>query len=167
MERGNKKNFLIGTLVAIILFMAVGYAAFASALSISGSTSITGSWGVEFTNLTNSKIGGAKEEKEATYDATSVLFNVELNAPGDKMTYTITVKNTGTIDAKLKSIISSDLNGTDPIIYTITGIKDGDTLKAGESTTFNVIIEYVYSSELSEEIFTKQLSLSLNFEQAA
>ena len=42
------KNILIGGLLAIVLVMAVGYAAFATQLNITGTASITSNWDVHF-----------------------------------------------------------------------------------------------------------------------
>ena len=42
------KNILIGGLLAIVLIMAVGYAAFATQLTVNGTAEITSKWDVHF-----------------------------------------------------------------------------------------------------------------------
>ena len=45
---GKNKNILIGTLLAVVFVMAVGYAAFAQQLTINGTATINSSWDVHF-----------------------------------------------------------------------------------------------------------------------
>ena len=47
MESKNK-NILIASLLAVVLVMAVGYAAFVQQLTISGTAEITSTWNVHF-----------------------------------------------------------------------------------------------------------------------
>lgn len=162
----DRKNALIIALVAVILFMSLGYAAFASSLNINGTAKTTGSWDVEFTNLSETLSSGAVAKTAAAYTATTVTFDVELHAPGDYATYTATIENNGTIDAKLTSIIAPNLDGTDPIIYSLSGLAVNDVLEAGDSTTVTIRIDYDSSiTQPLEQAFNKALSVTLNFSQ--
>lgn len=63
MERGSdKKSLLIGSLVAVVLLMSVGFALFSQALEINSTGTISGNWSVKFkgSSLTEiSKSSGA------------------------------------------------------------------------------------------------------------
>ena len=50
----DKKKILIGTLCALIMIMAVGYALLSQQLSINGTANIVSNWQVEITNITES-----------------------------------------------------------------------------------------------------------------
>ena len=95
---------------------------------------------------------------EPQYTNTSVTFNPKFLKPNDTITYKITIKNEGTIDAKLGNInfTSDEENGSPAIIYSTTN--PSDTLRAGEETTFTVTIKY--DSEITEmpSITTKTIT---------
>ena len=109
------KNILIGGLLAIVLIMAVGYAAFATQLNINGTATIDASWNVHFdtsktaTNATENVSGVVAFTKGNTNSAPkgSVSYTDNLNAtveatlqsPGDKVDFTLTIKNEGSFDA--------------------------------------------------------------------
>ena len=88
-----KNNIIIGGLLVIVLLMVVGYAAFASKLSISGTSNITSNWDIEITNVESKNIiGSASNATNPTWTGLSATFNAKLVSPGDNITYNITVK---------------------------------------------------------------------------
>lgn len=113
MKTGHK-NIVIGALLGIVLLMIVGYAAFASNLTINSSAEIDSTWDVHIQNVSlKSKSGtstnvttpeggvsGASYPYVST-DGLTATFYAELMSPGDTMTYTVTVLNNGTLKAKL------------------------------------------------------------------
>lgn len=76
------KNIILIALIAVILLMAVGYAAFAQLLTINGTANITASWDVRISQIREGTLVGATS-KTATVgnDNLSANFNVELNYP--------------------------------------------------------------------------------------
>ena len=98
------KNALIGGLLAVVVVMAVGYAAFSQALIINGNATIDSNWQIRIIDIAASTTGsGVNAGAEVGSDYLSASFNASLTSPGDTVTYTITVENQGTIDAKLSS----------------------------------------------------------------
>lgn len=182
-----KKNYLIGGLLIAIIAMAVGYAALAQRLDITGTATIKGDvkWDVKFTNISSSFENGASNDVDEssqeilpTASGTSATFSVNLPNPGAKATYTITIKNAGTIDAKLDSITdlttgSSDagdtpgINPQDPtqIVFTVTGITEGETLAAGATKDITVTAEWSGDTMPNSEV-SKTAVIYLNFVQA-
>ena len=81
------------------------------------------------------------------------------------MQYTVTVENRGSIDAVLKTLSKTDSNNQ-AIIFEITGIEQGDTLKAHESTTFNVTVTYNKDVTNQPANLTSDLTITLDYVQA-
>mgnify|MGYP004561627853 CR=1 FL=1 len=137
-----KKSLIILVMCIAILFMAIGYAAFSTTLKINGSVGISGKWNVHFTNITTGTIvGSASVNAVPTYTDTTATMDTNLQLPGDSITYTLTLKNDGNIDAII-SAIDATADGSNAIIYTINGIKKGDKLAAGDTKTITIKIEY-------------------------
>lgn len=152
-----------------MVLMSVGYAVFATTLTINGNATITGSWNVEIISIESSFTGTADNKTAPSYTATTATFDADLKAPGDKATYTITVKNKGTITASLSSIVLTpdDTDGSSAIIYTIDSQPDVDsTLTANETTT--VVISATYDSTVTAvpTLKTKSFTGTLVYQQA-
>ncbi len=148
----DKKNVLIAALIAAVVFMAVGYAAFATTLNINGKATIDSNWDVEITGITSTHTGTASDKTAPTFTKTTATFDSTLVAPVDSSEYTITVENKGNIDAKLDSytLTSEDGDTQSPAIaYTkVSQPAEGSTLAAGESTTF--VVKATYDSSITE-----------------
>ena len=144
----NNKNIIIGALIIVIALMAVGYATFATQLTIRGTAEITGVWNVKITNIEAQEVSEGADSGSPQYTNTSVTFDSKLSKPGDTITYVVTIKNEGTIDATLQGVTFTpdEINGSPAIIYTNTEPKE--SLSAGEETTFN--IKVLYDPETTE-----------------
>ena len=165
------KNMLIGGLLAIVLIMAVGYAAFATQLNINGTANITSNWDIHIESITPGEpVGNAKNITTSVAEGKlSAEFKTELVAPGDSITYTVVVKNDGNLDAKLNSI---DFNkGTNSVIqYSYTGIDTtGETslLPAGRERTFTITVAYnsAITSQPGQDDLQSTLTMQLNYVQ--
>ena len=113
------KNILLGVLVVGLLGMTIAYAALSTQLRISGTASVPNvSWDIRISDLT--KASGTpsavtNQANTATGPASVAATNntsisglaVTLNQPGDKIQYTFSLYNNGTIDAKLGSFSES------------------------------------------------------------
>ena len=159
------KNALIGALLAVVFVMAVGYAAFAQTLTINGTATIDSTWDVHFDDSKTEGAGvinavaglagatapdggriGYQNGNQATLSAT-------LHQPGDKVTYTLTILNTGSIDAALhKPVLNVDgatagsglTQSKGNIQFTVQGLAEGTSLPNTDgSTTVQVIAEYI------------------------
>ena len=96
---------------------------------------------------------------EATLTDTQVSgFNATLKAPGDSATYTFTVKNAGSLAAKLSTFTMGTLscapadgssatteevgNVCKELSYTLTGVTEGETLAANASSDLTLKLEW-------------------------
>ena len=160
------KNFLIVGLISIIIVMVVGYAAFATQLQINGTATITSSWDVHIESITpGTPVGTATStEAEVGLDKLSATFHTNLVAPGDSLTYTVVVKNDGTIDAKLNNLVFTPGDNM-AINYSYSGIAVGNVVDAGDTLNFTVTV--TYNSAVTEQPLntTNTLSMVLTFIQ--
>ena len=112
-----QKNILIGGLIAVVLVMAVGYAAFATQLNINGTAEITSTWNVHFDSTktletqgvftaTGGALAGGGTGTAPTGTLSygsgnlSATLGVTLRQPGDTATFTLTIINEGSISAQ-------------------------------------------------------------------
>ena len=159
------KRAIIITMCTLICIMAVGYAAFATQLTINGTANIESTWNVEFTNITQvSKTSGVTITSAPTASGTTATFNVDLTSPGDKVVYRITVTNNGTLNAIIDKITASE-TGSDAIKFEVTGVKKGDKLASKKTTTFDVTISYDSSVTAQPSTTKNQLTVDINYVQ--
>ena len=163
------KNALIGALLAVVFVMAVGYAAFAQTLTINGSATIDSTWDVHFdgsktegAGIVDAEAGlegaTAPDGGRISYTDTNHKANLSatLHQPGDKVTYTLTILNTGSIDAALHEPVLTVEGATagtgltqskGNIQFTVQGLAEGTSLpKTSGSTTVKVIAECIDSA---------------------
>ena len=161
-----KKNLIIGGLMAVVLVMAVGYAAFASSLKISGTSNISTSWNISITDITTSnKVGSASVSGTPEHSGLTASFNTNLVLPGDSITYNIKVENKGNLNAKLNKIaLKKDNNSA--ILFETSGIKEGDVLKHGAYTTLSIKVTYSNSVTSQPTNLDASLTVTLDFVQS-
>ena len=153
----NYRNIIIITIIIIIIAMAVAYSAFATQLNINGQSKIVGEWNIKITGISAENVSPGCDAGTPKYSNTKAIFDAKLQKPGDTITYVITIKNAGTIDAVLSSadFIPDNENGSPAISYEITN--PAQSLKAGTETTCKVQI--IYNKETTEvpSIKTKKI----------
>ena len=162
------RNIIIGTLLAAILIMAVGYALLSQSLTINGTANITSNWDVKITGISEgTPTGTATNVSPATFTGTSATFNVNLVKPGDKMVYEITVSNEGTLNAELTGMtVSPESEADTGIYYRVTGVTQGETkLDASQTNTITVEVGWVATDTSTPEETTVPLTVNLTYTQ--
>ena len=150
MKDRNKRKLIIYVLVGVLMLTTVAYAALSTVLNVSGTVVKKGNlWNIYFTNPSSASIVGTATGSSINIQASSLNFQVSLYKPGDKVTYTVDIKNGGTIDAVLNSISLTGLDTakSNSLNYTVTysdgsAIKEGDTLNIGASRTIKITVEF-------------------------
>lgn len=140
------KGLLISMLCVVVIIMAVAFAAFSTNLNVNGTATISSTWNVAFDGNNSSCSDGSN----VIVSGTTATLSVGLEAPGDEVTCTIAVKNTGTLDAKLSSITSTP-SGEAPITFTVTpSTSDLATrpILAKESGTETITVKIAYDSNV-------------------
>ena len=150
MRDRNKRKIIIYSLIISLFAVTVAYAAISTSLNVTGNVVRKGGlWNIYFTNLSEPELTGDATNVEARVNSTTFNFGANLYEPGDSVTYTLDVKNGGTLSAKLSSIsvqAPADLEERN-LEYTITyvngdAITSGDLLLAGDSKTIKVVLKF-------------------------
>lgn len=197
-DRGLKVA-VIAALVVSVIAIGVGFAAFTETLTIAGRATVqTSTWKVKFSDLSTPTLAGGATVVTAptinTNDTAISTYDVKLSTPGDSVTYTFNVANTGTYDAELTSVTipskptctgTGDTAATDAdkvckhITYTLEyadakedgtkTIATGDTLGAGKSTSMVLKLSYdahnVAEDLPSGDVTLSDLGISLIYSQ--
>ena len=182
------KNVLIGALLAVVFVMAVGYAAFATTLTINGTAEITSNWHVGFDMEKDEDVPGvvtATKTTGTTDPSGTVTYSNDQNAtinatliqPGDKVTFTLTIENYGNIDAQLNTpVVSLNGEGSDEnpddlivkkgnIIFTVTA-PSPTTIAEGETATMTVTAEFDPSAQSVGTVTSSSITVTTLAEQA-
>lgn len=183
------KKFVIGALLAILIVMAVGYSAFSTVLTINGTASINSNWNVAFdttkTSATSGVIskttgfsGGTAPDGTVSYGngGQTATINATLRQPGDKVTFTLTIKNTGTIAAKLGTPSISGTNCTESgltctsssghIKFTVGNPASSSLAASTGTTTITVTAEFPNTTVSSSTTENASITVTLNATQA-
>lgn len=180
MRRRRIKNssYIAAILLLLLVGISVGYAAISTTLNINGTSSIGKStWDVHFENLAVTT-GSVTATTPATIqsDKTNITYTITLNNPGDYYEFTVDVKNSGTMAAKISATptLSGVSTAQDVYInYTVkysngNAIAANDTLAVGETKTFKVRVEFdsnISSSQLPSTTSSLSLGFSVNYVQ--
>lgn len=166
-KKKDQRNILIGVLLIAIVIMSVGYAAFATTLTINGTSKITGNWDVAITGIEKDEKTATADGGTPTYTALTATFAAEMNEPGDSVEYTITIKNSGSIDAKLNEVVPTITGAAEALKYTIDAPAANSVLASGETATVKVTATYNADStdNVTSETNTKALTLTLDYRQ--
>ena len=166
------KNALIGALLAVVFVMAVGYAAFATTLTINGTAEISSNWEVKYdttkttdasgvVNPTKTLAAGTLPSGTVTYQSDQeATVTATLNQPGDKVEFTLTILNTGSLDATLGAPTVTAGTGTTctdlvctstakHIKFTVGNPASSSLVKTAGNTTIKVTAEFVEDGNLT------------------
>ena len=156
----DSKSMLIFVLLAITLIMVVGFAAFSTSLQINGTANISTSWCVGFDNtktntyqITKGNSAGTNPSATMGYSGTACSstyvpianLGATFYQPGDKVEYTLTIANKGSIEAAIASItvdgnsVTSDQTITKGNIIWKVNMPASTTLAATTGTTTMVV----------------------------
>lgn len=182
-----KKSISYSTVIIVLLgvaivAMSIGFAAFASNLTIEGSASVESSnWNIGFQEDSYQETSGSVtvQPENRTIEGTSMTYDVTLSEPGDFYEFTINVENKGTFDAQLSGITMSSLtteqakyltytvsyNGTS---YTTTQSNLNIDLLSSATAPVKVRVEYIQPdnpADLPSSVQEISLNATLNFVQ--
>ena len=158
----NSKTRVMFIMCIAMAIMAIGYAYFATNLDITATGNITTNWKVNFISITSGNNGGTGGSNAATptFTDTTATMSANLQVPGDYMEYDLVLKNSGSINAIIESI-NAEATGSPAIIFSISGINEGDKLTGGSSKTIKIKIEYDVNVTSQPSETTKTLTVSI------
>lgn len=163
------RNLLLLGVFTIGLLMSVGYATLSQDISASRNSKSPNLnapvYSVEIVDVAIKDVRGSATPTTPIYTNNKVSFDSELIFPNDRVTYTVTIKNTGTVSAKLDSLklLDSD-EGSEAIFYSV--IAPEEELKAGELTQMTVIAAYngAYTGKITS--LSKKSIATINYVRA-
>ena len=143
MRDRKKRNIIIGALCSLLVFMGIGYAVLSQTLNINGTANMKGEWDIKITDISEASRTGKADPGTPTISSSGVSASFEANLwmPGDSITYNITVKNNGNIDAALKELVPSVENGVQQVKFSNNAVQ-GKVLRQKESYTFQVSVVF-------------------------
>ena len=184
MSKYQKKNLLIGGLLAIVVLMGIAYAAFASNLTITGTGSVSSNWCIGFDSSKTSDYtatagisGGTVPTGSMSFSGdscstsfkTTASLNASFKQPGDKIEYTLTIGNKGTLAAAIESInvdnqsVTSDTTITKGNIKYIIEMPEETSLAVNATTTMKVTAMFQNDTEVTSSTNEQQtISVSIN-----
>lgn len=167
----SKKNYVLIALVVILLCIAVGYAAFASNLTINGTANANGTWDVKFVSAQINEAGHGNAPTISS-DGQILTVEVSLAYPGDACTVTANIKNAGTIPATLTGY---EVLGENDQPFSNANIdvicpEDGDgfqvdneVIEPGETCPYTFVVQWKESSTATNA--TAKFKISFEYEQ--
>ena len=169
MRDRKKRNIIIGSLCSLLVFMGIGYAVLSQTLNISGTANMKGTWDIKITDISEASRTGKADPGTPTISTSGVSASFEANLwmPGDSITYNITVKNNGNIDAALKELVPSVENGVQQVKFSNNAVQ-GKVLRQSESYTFQVSVVFDEdATEIPQDSKTNppKYTISLTFVQ--
>ncbi len=150
-----KQNIAIIAVVAFVLAVAVGYALFRETITINGTATAKGNFDIE---VIDAKITGGEGYLESATSAAigdkanSADLAAELQYPGAYVTYEVTVKNAGSIDALLKNINEENATADQPVVVTYPNLDSlKESLVSGDTDVVQVKVQWNPADDLDEE----------------
>lgn len=187
MKKSRKRNAIVLALIVLLIATAIGYAAFASTLNITGSATANGKWDVHFANATISKndddnsveIQDGDGQPATTGEKLDIA--VTLTYPGDTATVTVDVVNASSCAANLTgfTVTAEDDGGTtlnptnnvwtDGVLQmqlnTANFTANSTTIASGASQTYTMTFTWVDDGETNEADITANIGIEMNFAQ--
>lgn len=165
LSSNKRMNLLLLALVFCCCLVSVGYFTLINAMIVEGNIKLKPAvWEVNFTNIKTLKtIGSAQNYRKPQLSPKIIEFYAEFNEVGDTITYSIDIKNSGTLDARLDSINFLP-RYSEYLEYECDNLLEGTVLKAGESITTNLKIKYIKMNDSSDKQI-RNVKLVLNWEQ--
>ena len=183
-----KNNILIGVLLGVVVLMGIAYAAFASNLNITGTSSMSENWCIGFDSTRTSDYqaqagiqGGTTPTGSMSFSGdscggnlkTTASLNATFKQPGDKVEYTLTIGNKGTLAAAIESIevdgdsVTSDTTITKGNIKYIIEMPESTSLAVNDTTTMKITAMFQNDTDIEKftGTETQTLSVQINAQQ--
>lgn len=170
-----QKKLALAAFVIVIGVVTIGYAYLNSTLKITGTTKIKNAkWDVKFVDPISTAGNVTATTAPIISDDTTVTYEIPLAKPRDYYEFVVTVKNTGSIAAKLSA--TPTLSATpafDYLDYKVT-YEDGsaiaaeDKLGIGATAKIKVRVEYkdtIDADHLPSSEKSIELKFSMNYVQ--
>lgn len=181
MKKKQKEKKIVLILLAGVMLMSIGFAAYSEILNVEGTVNIgSNKWSIGYVDTTYKETSGSVAATSKTITEKGYTFATTLSKPGDFYEATLDVKNGGTFAAKVTEITMSTLTEAQQKYLKYTVIYDGNEytettsglaldLAAGATKTLKVRVDYVQpenSADLPSDDTEITVTGSLKYEIA-
>lgn len=162
-----KQNIAIIVVIAFVLAISVGYALFSQTLTINGTATAKGSFDVQFATATIQKeVGSTGATATISEDKATLTVNVpKLEYPGAYVEIPVTVKNVGTIPAKLIEITETGLTTDDSVKVSYTGLTELKDQQVDQNGTQSFTIKVMWDAASNKNSENVVFNIRLNYQQ--
>jgi len=160
-----KNTTIILILCFCVIGMTIGYSAFSKQLNVTTNSTVDSTWDVKFSGITKAyATGSAYEVESPSYSNNIARFNVGFLYKDDSITYNVSVKNNGTLVAKIDALTPT-IAGSTAVLFTNTAV-NGTCIQPGDTYTFTVTASYSNPANLSNTDRVGRMLLTLGVRQS-
>lgn len=161
-----KQNIFIVLTVLTILVLSIGYSIFRTNVTVKGKSATVKDFDVIFEKVGKITEDGSTDAS-AVIDETKKIVTISVPKLMRKGAYAIipiTIKNTGSVPAKLESIVETGLNegGAITVSYSGIGITDA-VLTPGDESNFEVKVKW--ENDLKDDYEEIEFFIKFNYVQ--
>ncbi len=161
-----KQNIFIVLTVLTILVLFIGYSIFRTNVTVKGKSATVKDFDVIFEKIGKITEDGSTDAS-AVIDETKKIVTISVPKLMRKDAYAIipiTIKNTGSVPAKLESIVETGLNegGAITVSYSGIGITDA-VLNPGDESNFEVKVKW--ENDLKDDYEEIEFFIKFNYVQ--
>lgn len=161
--KGNKTKTLIVALVAALVLVGIGFAAFSETLTINGTANTSGDFDVLFQSATAVSTTACTPTATISGDSNTLTLDVaDLEYPGAGTSFDIVVENAGTIDAIINAVTLTG-DTTDPDVTVTVPSLTGTQVAAGGTHTFTIDVAWDAASTTGSK--TISYTVELDYDQ--
>ena len=133
-------SLLLISLVVFLLFIAVGFSALSTTLSVNGNAAFDPVGMIRVMSIsTGSLVDATEQSKSITPD--SIKNMLDLNSSNATATYNVVIKNLGQTDKELDDVLE-DMFSNEQIEYELNGLQIGDVIEARDEVQFSITFKY-------------------------
>lgn len=161
-----KQNIFIVLTVLTVLVLSIGYSIFRTNVTVKGKSATVKDFDVIFEKVGKITEDGSTDAS-AVIDETKKIVTISVPKLMRKDAYAIipiTIKNTGSVPAKLESIVETGLNegGAITVSYSGIGITDA-VLNPGDESNFEVKVKW--ENDLKDDYEEIEFFIKFNYVQ--
>jgi len=151
----NKNNLLIVGALLLLVVLSFSYVSYSTKINQSSTSTEYVNWNVGITNI-EVFANGEAEDNNYEYKEGTLVIRPILRTPEDSINYKVTIKNSGTIPAKLGRYLYNEKNKEGHIVFTYISPKE--ELLPGEETVAELFISPSEEDFIEGETYTNDIT---------
>lgn len=153
MAKTKKKNYALVVLFVLLIGISVGYAAFGQRLTIEGTANANGNFKLAFTEAVVAPTTGADGSTSISANKDNLSISMDLNYPGAGGVVTATIKNTGSIAAKLNGVNFEGLTDEDiKVSFSGIDVESGEVIEPNQTKDVIITVEWDKESKNAKSL---------------